>query len=1127
MRVVDSEVRRLAVTTDGHAFVWASAGTGKTHTLTLRALYLLLNEADPGLYGDDSGRRLVEASRILQQVALTTFTRKAAAEMRHRLYAYLDLVAGCPDRRALDQVPLATQDPLVAELLDGVLERFHCDWSRLRLGASALAERAFQLQISTIHSFAASVLRRHPLAAGFPASVHFAREDEDDLLGIEELLVDRWWHTRALSDAALHQPLAELLKVVDVWQLRTWLETALRHRWLADEIRSVSPVEPAAGEEALSVVSAIASCLSAASGSKMKRLGSELTQALAAIRDGSPAGWSRLQRACRQHRDYMFLSAPRCPKKLRSFLEALDDQALDWVRHPERLEELAGRSWVFEFESDLWHSWAALIQDFTTWARDATVRELKLVTFDEMMTRAVEMLQGNPRIRRLESRRLKALLVDEFQDTDREQLQLIELLLGDDDVGAQGFFVGDLKQSIYHFRGADVDEIRRFQARFRDSSRLPCNDFQLSATFRTAPTVARFANRFFGDVLELAPPEEHLAPVRDSPTPIPVWWRPAKVEGKTLSRFRARAESANKTVELIRSRCPDPYSYSDVLVLTRTHRELDVLLPELHAADIPTVSSGARTFYRHPEVLDTLNLLIALYSPNDGLATAALLRSPMVQLSDDQIHALLEQIPPGELLHGGDPAPESLPASVLWRIQELRRLVDRRHECSLQVWLHEVSTFIPRTVYVERHDREGRALVRIDRTLEEFQRHAERGRKAPLSWLLRQRQRSSTEHRFNNDFGEDVSLSDETLDAVRVMTIHKAKGLEARLVIVFGWSGTLDEGRSASSPSDGALVERDADGTPIAGFALAWGPVQVVSPRFGEAGRLAARQDRREASRLAYVAATRARDELVLLNPIWSGWRPPENVLRLLDPDDGSSVEWLRLDTALPNGEPATPARREEPDLDRSAYRSHWSGCFEGFRNRLAAGLLTPSGDPGPVSPRPEGHGEGLNVGRLVHAYLEKHLTTPFSRTSLEAVAATLGLASRDQTLDRSQRLLAAFAAGELADSSSTPYRSRIAASRVLGREVPLLLTFEGHPWSGTVDLVLDEGSRVLAVDYKTTRPISPLPRTYQLQRTVYLEGLARVFPDRPVEFEFWWLYGPDSEAAPAAEPTQTELPFG
>ena len=115
-------------------------------------------------------------------------------------------------------------------------------FDRLRAGAQALTELAAELQISTIHSLATSILRRHPLQAGIPPTARFVKEDEDDLSGIDDQVVGRWWEQRALGDPGIRKDLEMLLPVVSVSQIRHWLKQCYHFRWILEATEAL-PLE--------------------------------------------------------------------------------------------------------------------------------------------------------------------------------------------------------------------------------------------------------------------------------------------------------------------------------------------------------------------------------------------------------------------------------------------------------------------------------------------------------------------------------------------------------------------------------------------------------------------------------------------------------------------------------------------------------------------------------------------------------------------------------------------------------------------------------------------------------------------------------------------------------------------
>src|SRR5439155_13035564 len=164
-------------------------------------------------------------------------------------------------------------------------------------------------------------------------------------------------------------------------------------------------------------------------------------------------------------------------------------------------------------------------------------------------------------------------------------------------------------------------------------------------------------------------------------------------------------------------------------------------------------------------------------------------------------------------------------------------------------------------------DAEGRAVARIDNVLAAYRSVVELGAMAPLAWLLEQRARADRGDDFDAELGEDVSVTDESMAAVRVMTIHKAKGLQGKYVIVYGWQTTLDKRTGERPRRKKALNLTDHSGKVVRGYRLDWGPLTIISPSYARAEALNVELEAEEAKRLAYVAATRATDRLVLLSP--------------------------------------------------------------------------------------------------------------------------------------------------------------------------------------------------------------------------------------------------------------------
>ena len=701
--------------------------------------------------------------------------------------------------------------------------------------------------------------------------------------------------------------------------------------------------------------------------------------------------------------------------------------------------------------------------------------------------------------------------------------------------------MGDTKQSIYRFRKADVLSIEDFRHNYENYTRcqLKRSEFQLKTSFRSVRAVTQFVNHFFKNELPLTEEGDELVPFRSEEGLLPEWILiDTDGEGKSFKMDKARDYAAAQTLLIIQeylksSDSPKP-AYKDLLVLVRGWREVDALVPLLQNAGIPVISSGAKTFFRQPEVLDLLNLLIALLHPQDRLAVAALLRSPLLLLPDPQIHDLLKEIPPEQLLHSQKPLPEFLPHQVRTRIEQLRQLTAERLKKTFSEWLAEVSAFIPAALYSEPGDREGRPFVRIERIFEDFKEEMEMTRIPPLVWLLKQRARAAEADRWDGNPGEDITIADENVDAVRVMTIHKAKGLEGRFTIVYGWSAILSN--LAKRPGRGSFPQvlslTNQKGQRLQAFSLRWGPLQLFSSSYIEALKEEQEGAHAETRRLAYVAATRARDRLVLLCPTSKGTSFSKEIQEIIDsakqrlPAESQNGEVDscngRLRFVRRPGFEAAPSTAPLPALTWSAahYRSLWETRYSEFKASRPPLLCHPS-DPEHWQEeelREDHHylGEAdretrLLAGTLVHTYLERYLLhDAFEADKLsELLSGFPELTLDSKALESAEGVLRKFYAGALLDTSGKPFLERVRTARILGREIPVYLLDEGQAWHGVIDLVLEEEGIIRAVDYKTTTAKASLPKAYAQQERIYSEALKRLFPQQSVAFEFWWLGEP------------------
>ena len=1031
--------------------------------------------------------------------------------MQERLYQYLDLIAQSRSFASLRDSKEGQSNPLLLEIIETLLERVPgASFQRFRLGVEALAERASELQISTIHSLAASILLRHPLEAGLKPGVRFAKEDEDDVDTLGSQLIEYWWQSEAFGNPANRDALNQILELVPAGDLQRWLEEVCAKPWIVDSIQQLT-AEPNAecGETALTISEDLIQGLEGVRAGNVEKAVSELKEIVSRIRAGDKAAWLDLANFLYARRNYLFIEPRRRPKSVLKALMELPEEKQHRLQNFQFSYNSCLRAVLTECESS-WNAWVQLLARFRDWTFSAGMERVGIISFDQMIVMAVELLKGNEAIRRSEWMRLQAVLVDEFQDTDADQLELLAHLLRtppgvDHDI--QGFFVGDVKQSIYRFRGVDVFGVKEFCNNYESivQALRPKEEYHLSTSFRSTSRITGFVNTFFAEEFSLVGEAERLVPFLKSENGLPRWMILNRVGGDE-NVDRVRQIAAEATAEAILNHFEECGQYRGTLVLARSNRDLDAILPVLSRAGIPVSATGARTFYRHHEVLDLLNLLFALHHPQDTLAIAAVMRSPLIGLSDDEIHQLLQRVPPGRLFLGQDNLPELSCASARERVLQIRELARQRKEKPPLEWLHLVRRFLPFSSCVDRSDREGRTIVRLNRILDTFEKELSQGSDPPLVWLLKQRGRAGAGDRWDQDFGEDISIHDEGVDAVRVMTIHKAKGLEGDFVIVYGWESLLEECEVGSNgTSQRVFSTRRADGTPLQALSLRWGPLRIVTENYLEAAELEKLHSTEEAQRLSYVATTRARNRLLLID---AGSGVNSEPFALKDRAGLPTVEVLQWER---RGIELSVSATQEAEIDWEAFRRLWTERDRVDWSTRVDILKHPTDMSGSHFlgegdlEVPSRAANALEVGRLVHTYLERRIGEDFDGVFLEELWRNSG-SSDDTVVEEAGERLMGFFTGQLLDQGGCPFIDRVRKAKILGQEVPVFLNIEGQPWHGVIDLIMAEDEAVCAVDFKTGTRREPLPETYLLQQRVYSVAAGRLFPDRQVTFEFWWM---------------------
>jgi ATP-dependent helicase/nuclease subunit A len=812
--------QRAAVAAPGSVLVRAGAGSGKTVVLVERYVQALCGDG-----GDDPLE--------LEQIIAVTFTEKAAAEMRDRIRARLGArAAGAEgaERRRLVRVQRAL--------------------------ASA--------RIGTIHALAAALLRAAPVEAGIDPGARVLDEIEGPAYVEREV-------RRALL-ARLRAGDVDVRRCAEAWGFgsandlvatvtealaglaRRGLSVALLAEALTRQVAAVGDVVAASRPLTGALVATIDALLAdggrPAPGAFVERWPAWRTSLLA-LDDAGVDGLTLLRafpleagRAFRKQREWSAhaeLLAFKLQDGTPRFTGPL--AAAFGARHGLVLAHALGRVLAFVDER-----------------LAAAKRRDGVLTFDDLITGATTMLAAHPAtaVRLLGG--VRAVLVDEFQDTDATQIDLVRRLAAGPD--AQLFAVGDEKQSIYRFRGADVEV-------FDVMRRTIGQELPLADNFRSRPVLLAFVNglaaRLFAATAD-APPwrvrwsaDQRLRPRREPRAAEP---RPSirlvslanQIEEQRLAAAPARALEARAVAATITELLAEGWRPRDVAVLLPALTQVKAYEYALRRFAIPYEIVRGRGFYQCQEIRDLVHLLAAVVDPEDDLALTAALRSPLFGLSDTALERLAAV--PGRLGAAVARADVALEPDDSAALGEARRTLATLRAARDRVTVAELltqaidATGIEPVLAAQFHGAQKVANVR--KLVARARAQGSRGFLDAATFVGRAR-----------GLLDEVAREPEAarlaadVDAVQVMTVHQAKGLEFPVVVL------PDLGREAPRDFRSPVVVDPRFGL-LAAATFGAGRHRLAHALIEDWRRDDRERGEAERARLLYVACTRARELLVL-----------------------------------------------------------------------------------------------------------------------------------------------------------------------------------------------------------------------------------------------------------------------
>ena len=1188
----DDDARRLAQTQfDRPLAVEAGAGTGKTTVLVARILAWCLGrgwmEGRDRLIdgGDSSPTDDGIAAHVLDGLVAITFTEAAAAQMARRVARGLSTLAADASTEVVGFFP---------ELLP------ESDLDLLQERARALVGALDHLAVRTIHSHCWNLLATYPMAAGLSPDLRVdadGRQLEEVVRDVVETAVKE-----AYSGSPEH-PLHRLaLRMVDPRAVADAIRILVSEGFSAEALERDPLAAPQRGTllqrlvAALEGVHALAAPLSEQKrAQKAQQVADALSETLNLL-----AGVAS---------DLDLETLAGLLERLREIWEDdLVERLVKWSKgeYTQTVADLIGEECPTlslaagelarllrlyrRMDLEVLDAGRRALQPLLV-AVEEGLRSRGVLTYSSLLNEAWRLLAERPQVRARERRRLQQLLVDEFQDTDRLQCELVRFLALDDQTEDNPglFVVGDPKQSIYGWRDADLEAYEVFLS---DLEAAGGKTVQLNRNFRSVPAVLEEVDRAIGPIMIAEPglqpafaslhpcaglasdpgfKEAHRAPIE--------YWNSWTDDGPdTRADDAALLEAESIAADVRELHDEEEVPWNEFGLLLRSTSRLETYLEAFRMAGVPFVVTSDKHYYRRREIIEASALVRTVIVPVDHLALVTFLRSATVGVPDAALLPLWQRGFPELVtrLRGprdaeleklravvGEVAvnlPEDIPGlegisgwnvSAVAALESLACLrntfrvepADRFIEQLRQRFLFDV-TESARHLGVYR-------LANLDR----FFRHLETALEeqgGDIQGVLRALRRSVAEA----EEAEQALPEGATEEAVQVMTIHGAKGLEFGHVYLPQLHAKSRQSQKPTVKADRRwLPGRDAE------YVLFGSP----TPGFDRVEERESQVERTEQIRTLYVAMTRAKKRLVLLghwpenpSPIAPEKRVtyldllrtrdslPESltVLRNTCVDEGSSfvdlgaARWRfpqladRSANASPNKRTAVDlpsqkaVERESAGLDNLRAQAHerMDRPFSGSASAEAAARLQQlTRDETPPEDPPSVRDIALPVGSAFHRVLETwdlsaEPTVELDRQREVQQRWLVGELSAEQikpALDRFSSLLERFRQGRFFARFSKM------ADQIVAREVPVVLP-PAEPESGPVgyvtgfvDLLLrdEETDGWVIVDYKTDRLESEIEvegraEAYALQEAVYARAIQESLNlAEPPTTELWFIW--------------------
>jgi CRISPR-associated exonuclease Cas4 len=955
--VDDVERQRALTELDSCLLVEAAAGTGKTSLLAGRVVMLLAAGVNP------------------RSIAAITFTELAAGELRQRIAWYLEriLTGNVPHelRLSLSNGPTADQTKALRAASDR-LDELHC---------------------GTIHGFCHDLLRTYSVEATIDPGAEVLDADQADFAF--DAIFDRWWRTRLDKPAPSAGDCVASIARRDPTGAEDLLRSFARFR---RRYRSAQPLP--------SDLDSKAELEFAESVREFRRwcdhvdVPPEADPDVAALEtlalhfqgrfDPLPdfEGLWELAHPARlpiMRKDAFDLREYRRRSLWRKVAgrEAGDNLADQAEEHFARCRKAYG-ALMGRIATSLIGTLSAELGDVLA-EYEAFKKRAAVLDFDDLLFTCRDVLRNYPVVRTTAGERFSRILVDEFQDTDPVQAEIIFLLCSADDQAqswhlrslrpGQLFLVGDPKQAIYRFRGADLATY--LTVRRAVEQQFPNNILRVTANFRSRGQILDHVNRCFEE--KLSSQEAGYVALRGTRPPAKGGFRcvakvkvqlppDTRVDSSRDEEARVVAEVCARLIGNIEVKLNDGETRrlgpGDIALLAPVSTDLWRYERALEEAGLPFASQAGKNLFRRQEAQDLVALIRALADPRDTLALGAFLRGPLIGLTEQELLDITAGLAtPDDKDHiialslRTDPATVRHPIAreVLTILQDLRRGV---HSTTPALILAEaIERLRVRAIVAARSaDQAVRSLANIDGLVERARSYRVRG----FVQFAR-----DIDDEWSSSSGSPEGMVEADGQSIEIVTVHSSKGLE--------WPVVIPINRASMPRRAETFVYRRRDET------LHWALGQVVPPSLGDALLAEETEKRNENLRLLYVACTRAMELLILPDFTWSN---DASWAKLLDFKLNTVPELdisrlprasIILPTATKNLQNAEIFVEEQSRLEASP-RIRWITPSDGDLDVITGMIPSEISDDEPLRALPAVEG-GRVRGILLHKLMEELIT--------------------------------------------------------------------------------------------------------------------------------------------------------